>query len=214
MRTAEPAQPEKTMPPLGQKNEPPVLTAADADALEDATGFRHEFYGGRPVAMSGGTLRHNAIAINVLSSLLAQLRGKPCRPYMADVRLQVYKAKAHFYPDVLVLCGDRGGTADTRVATDDATSVDVVLSASTANIDRSIKMRAYRQLPSLAAYVLVAQEDRQVEVYVPGGDIGWSLIAYRPGEIVHLPGINLDMAVDDVYADTDTPVVQLVSDER
>lgn len=197
-------------PPAAQlKSAPP--TPPDLNALEAATGQRHEFYNGRPVAMAGGTLRHNAITGNIFAMLLGKLRGQPCRPYVADVRLQVQKADAQFYPDVLVLCGEQNRTADGRVATDDATVVVEVLSPGTASIDRSVKMRAYRTLPSLAAYVLVAQDDRQVEVYVPGGDIGWTLIAYRPGELARVPGIDVDLAVDEVYADTDTPIAQLAS---
>ena len=119
---------------------PPPVTAADADALELATGLRHEFYNGRAVAMSGGTLRHNAIAINVALALRSGLVGKPCRAYIADVKLKVVCDGAHFYPDAIVVCGDRAGPADGRVALTDATVVIEVESQSTSerNLGREL----------------------------------------------------------------------------
>ena len=85
---------------------------------------------------------------------------------------------------------------------------------STANVDRSIKMRAYRQLPSLAAYVWWRKRIARSRSTRPATTSAGHSSHIWPGEIVQLPGIDFDMALDDVYADTDTPEVQLVSDQR
>lgn len=59
--------------------------------------------------MSGGTLRHNRIALNAAALLLARLAGKPCQVYMSDVKLHVARDSAYYYPDVMVACSDQAG---------------------------------------------------------------------------------------------------------
>lgn len=120
--------------------------------------------------------------------------------------LRVAGADARFYPDVVVVCGEQGGPADGRLALTDATVVVEVESRSTSEIDRTIKLNAYRKLPSLAAYVLIAQDYRHVEVLVPDGAIGWTFVAHGAGETVALPGIDVALAVDEFYDRTDVPL--------
>ena len=192
------------MTPALARKLPEPATLADVDAIEAASGVRHEFHQGQLVAMSGGTVRHATIALNTATALRLALKGQPCRPLLNDLRVHVKKANAQFYPDVVVLCGEANIAGDGRTVVEDATVIIEVLSPSTESTDRSSKMRAYRQLASLAAYVLVAQNSQHVEVYAPGGDIGWTLLEYGPGEQAQIPGLNIALAVDDVYLDTDT----------
>ncbi|MFL5282314.1 MAG: Uma2 family endonuclease [Rhodopila sp.] len=42
---------------------------------------RYEFDGQQPVAMTGGTARHNRISHNIYLALGTRLRGKRCTPY-------------------------------------------------------------------------------------------------------------------------------------
>ena len=57
----------------------------------------------------GGTDTHNRISLNIASGLREQLRGRPCRVFMADMKVRVAAADAFYYPDVFVTCdsGDR-----------------------------------------------------------------------------------------------------------
>lgn len=179
---------------------------AKLDELEAATGQRHEWYGGRFVAMAGATIRHATIVLNIGTGLRGVLRGKPCLPLLNAVRLQVEATGELFYPDVLVLCGAALPRDGKATSAKDATIVVEVQSPTTEATDRGRKRRAYRQLPGLAAYVLVSQADRLVEVLETGSDFGWTVHEYLPGESLRLPGIDVTLAVDDLYADTDTPV--------
>ena len=49
-----------------------------------AQGERYEFDGFEPVAMTGGNLNHNQIAINILIALRARLIGAGCQPHDRD----------------------------------------------------------------------------------------------------------------------------------
>ena len=60
--------------------------------LEAESPIKHEYVNGEMFAMTGGTLRHNTIAGNMLVALRAHLRDTPCRAFMNDVRVRVAKA--------------------------------------------------------------------------------------------------------------------------
>ena len=61
------------------------------EALQE---LRYEFDGFGPVAMAGGTAEHDRITINLAASLVTRLRGKPCRPCGANLKVEVWAASA------------------------------------------------------------------------------------------------------------------------
>lgn len=72
-----------------------------------------------------------------------------------------------------------------------------VLSDCTEREDRSDKFYAYRRLPSLEEYVLVAQDVRRVEVY--RRETGWDLEIYETEGEFNLRSVGLDIAIAEVY---------------
>src|SRR5690554_765826 len=82
-----------------------ILSEEDYLRMELDSPVRHEYVAGEVFAMTGTTLRHNVIAGNLFVALRAHLRATPCRVFMADIRVRVEKANAHYYPDILVSCG-------------------------------------------------------------------------------------------------------------
>ena len=135
--------------------------------------MRHEYLGGMVYAMVGAIRRHNRIALNIAARLLAAARGGPCRVNVEAVKL---RAEVIYYPGVMVACG----TGDDDPLIEDAPCLVVeVASPSTDSIDRREKMLAYRSIPSLRAYLIVAQDDRRVERYWRREDGEW-----RQGEAV------------------------------
>ena len=65
--------------------------------------------------------------------------------------------------------------------------------------DRREKLRAYRTLPSLKEYLLVSQEQAQVEIYRRRGDIGWDIITYEPGDTVEIASLETKLGMDEIY---------------
>ena len=110
--------------------------------------------------MAGASEEHNVISLNLASALRAHLRGKPCRVFMADVkvRLQIAHADIFYYPDVMVVCDpqdtERLFKRHPRVLVE-------VLSPETERTDRREKFLNYTQIASLEEYVLVAQDRRE-----------------------------------------------------
>lgn len=74
-------------------------------AWEERQPLRHEFDGFRAVAMTGGTDAHAAIQVGLLGALRHHLRGKPCRPYGSELKVQT--ATTVRYPDAFVVCSPR-----------------------------------------------------------------------------------------------------------
>jgi Uma2 family endonuclease len=158
-------------------------------ALEDASAVRHEFYRGEIFAMSGGSVDHNRITRNLLTSLDTALRQTPCEAFSSDMRLLIEAHTLYTYPDVMVICGDIL-TAATRndTVTNPRLIVDV-LSPSTQDYDRGEKFRFYRALPSLQEYVLIHQERPYVEQHSKEAG-GWLL--------TDLAGIEAALSLDSV----------------
>ena len=124
---------------------------------------KHEFVKGQVCAMVGPQRVHGEIVRNLTVALQTHLRGTPCRSYSADMKLRVAAADAVFYPDLFVTCDARDLV--TELVFEHPILVVEVLSDSTAAYDRGLKFAAYRQLPSLVEYVLIAPERKSVEVF-------------------------------------------------
>jgi Uma2 family endonuclease len=169
--------------------------------FEAQSPVRHEYLSGEVFAMTGGSLRHNRIALNTAAALGNHLRGSPCQVFANDVRLRVAKAHAYYYPDLLVACAVGENQLDmTATQVDGAVLIIEVLSASTEATDRREKLVAYRTLATLVEYVLISQDYPRVEIHRRRGDIGWDRIEHSGFEAVHLVSVDLELDMRQVYA--------------
>jgi Uma2 family endonuclease len=172
-------------------------------ALEAQSPIRHEYFAGEAHAMTGGTRRHNVICLNLAVALRDRLQGRPCQVFMADVKLKVAKASAYCYPDVFVLCGADAPVAADDVLAEDPVLVVEVLSPASEATDRREKLAAYRLLPGLREYALIAQDRRRVEIYRREGDLGWLHVAYGDADVVELASLAVGVPIASLYAGTD-----------
>jgi Uma2 family endonuclease len=150
------------------------MSLPDFLAWEEAQPLRHERVGGQVWAMTGGTLAHNRIGLNVYSALRAHLAGSGCEAFAFDVRVVTPRGDI-MYPDVVVTCGER---RDTDKEVSDPVVLVEVLSSSTAERDDSFKRWAYGTIPSLKHYILIAQNRAEAEVSTADGET-WRSIVLR-----------------------------------
>lgn len=160
---------------------------------------RHEYVDGEVYLMTGGTLAHNTLALNLGFALRQHLKGSPCRVQVNDVRLHVAEANCYFYPDLLVHCG---ATSPSDTSVSDARLVVEVLSPSTAGYDRFGKFAKYRKLASLQEYVLVNTDLQWVEVYRRAEGEDWWFHAYNHAETIVLKSLDFRLAVAELYAES------------
>ena len=165
---------------------------------ENRQPLRHEFVGGEVFSMTGASDLHNEVAGNLYTLLRQELRGTPCRVFMADVKVRIETADCAFYPDLLVTCAE-SDRSDRYVKRSPVVVVEV-LSASTAAFDLGEKFAAYRQLDSLREYVLIDQERVRVQVFRRLDD-QWLVDSVGPGERLILESVGLAFAVEKVYED-------------
>ncbi|QDX82643.1 hypothetical protein B9N43_16230 [Denitratisoma sp. DHT3] len=172
-------------------------------ALEARSPVRHEYVCGEVYAMTGASLRHNVIALNIAALLRAHLRGTPCRAFVSDAKLRIAKAGAYYYPDVMVTCDPRHLTVGSDDQVVEAPRVVIeVLSTSTEAVDRREKLIAYRGIPSLQEYVLVAQDEARIEIHRRHGDIGWEIVTLVPGDPVELGSLEFASDFSAIYEET------------
>jgi Uma2 family endonuclease len=172
-------------------------------AHERASNVRHEFFDGEIYAMAGGSREHAAICVNVSTALAMQLRGHGCQTHSSDLRVRVLETGLATYPDVTVVCGPPAYGEDDRHTVTNPTLV-VEVSPSTAAYDRGEKLAHYKRIPALREIVLVAHDERLIEVWQRGGDGAWTRREARTGAIV-LAAVPCTLAVDDVYRDELAP---------
>ncbi len=180
--------------------QPTPLSVEEYLAGEEQSEVRHEFIAGAVYAMSGASEPHNIIALNIASALRAQLRGRRCRAFMADMklRLRILEDDVFYYPDVMVACDptDRASHYKER-----PTILFEVLSDTTAHIDRREKFFSYRSIPTLENYVLVEQEQRLVTILRRRLD--WAPERLRePDDILRLDGIECALTLADIYEES------------
>ena len=108
------------------------MTAEEYLRFDESSPLKHEFVAGEVYAMSGVTLRHNQISLNIAIHLSAAAGDGPCRVFSTDVRLRA-DADAYYYPDAMVVCG-KVAELDT-VVTEPCVVVEVA-SPNTGRIDR------------------------------------------------------------------------------
>ena len=131
---------------------PPPHTLADYFAAELASPSKHEFRGGRIIAMAGASEEHIQIVGNVHAELRSGLKGSRCRSYVNELRVvSPRRASGYCYPDVTVVCGPSeydpaSASAGLPTITNPRLIVEV-LSPTTANDDRGDKFDGYRQSP-------------------------------------------------------------------
>ncbi|HNK33321.1 MAG TPA: Uma2 family endonuclease [Plasticicumulans sp.] len=181
----------------------PRLTVADYLAGERDAELRHEYENGFVRAMTGTSRAHNSIAMNVAAVLHSHLRGSPCRVHVSDVKVHVDLAddQRFYYPDVLVDCGSGG---DAYVASAPKLVVEV-LSASTERRDRAEKAQGYRRLPTLAEYVLIAQDVRRVEVYRRSEGWEFERTIDSAATPVRFESLGLELTLDAIYEGLELP---------
>ncbi len=180
------------------------ISEAEYLRLEAQSPVRNEYVAGEIFAMTGGTLRHNMLAGRLYSRFQIALEGTPCRAFINDVRVQVEKHNAHYYPDIVVDCPRAGERLDLTVSTAALPILIVEVSSTrTEATDRREKLLAYRTLASMQEYVLVSQHRMRVEIHRRSGDIGWSLVEYGPGDDVELTAVGLKLGMSELYEGTE-----------
>ena len=178
-----------------------LLTIEEYLRFEERAPTKHEYVAGRVYAMSGVSVTHERIVLNLTLALASRLRGSGCELFSKDLKVRVDDRV--YYPDLLVRCGERL-RGDTLVVTDPCLLVEV-LSPGTRNVDRRDKRPAYQSIPELRTYLIVDQQRRHVERYWRDASGAWRYTELAGTGTVPLECLRARLTLDLIYADTDVP---------
>jgi Uma2 family endonuclease len=112
------------------------------------------------------------------------------------LRIKSNEDERYYYPDVFVACdaGDRE-----RYSRGSAVLVVEVLSPTTERIDRTEKFEAYKRIPSLCEYGLLAQDAVELELFRRRTE--WQREFYQRDNTVTLESVGLTLSVSQLYRD-------------
>lgn len=168
--------------------------------LDRRAEFKNELIDGVVVAMAGGRRAHLLISMNLSRIISTQLLDKPCEACANELRVRAEKPRNYFYPDLVIVC-DNPQFVDNEF--DTLTNPNVVieiLSPSTEKMDRGPKFHAYLKMPSLQAYILIAQDEYSIDLYTRQPH-DWLYQNYnRPDDVVEIPSVGVRLTLSDIYA--------------
>ncbi|MFW6357975.1 MAG: Uma2 family endonuclease [Chroococcales cyanobacterium] len=159
--------------------------------------IRYEYAHGEVFAMTGGTIPHNDIALNLYTALRPHLRPRGCRVNVSDVKVQVSSHNIYYYPDIVVSCDPQDLNA--RKFIEKPKLIVEVLSPTTKGRDRGEKFIDYQTIPTLQEYVLIDSEKISVERFCRGEGRMWLYYPYSTGDIVSLSSIEFELPIEQIY---------------
>ncbi|MEB3340994.1 Uma2 family endonuclease [Okeania sp.] len=178
---------------------PYQMTPQEYLEWEEKQPIKYEYMNGQVFAMTGGTIPHNDISLNLAAALKNHLRGKGCKVSMADAKLGVSENGPFYYPDVMVTCNERDRRA-TKVIYHPCLVVEV-LSPGTEAFNRGKKFKNYRNISTLKEYVLIDAREMTVECFRPKENGVWEIYNYGEGEEVTLTSVDFSFPIEMLYED-------------
>jgi Uma2 family endonuclease len=168
--------------------------------------LRYEYLNGEVYAMTGGTMPHNEIATNLVAMLKTHLRGKGCKVFINDLKVQLSTKGPYFYPDVVVTCNSDDLRSKKLIS--HPRLIIEVLSPGTEGYDRGEKFQQYRQMPSLQEYIIIDPRQVSIECYRLNDRQKWELTSYSSEDItdptiVEFPCVEFECSIASIYEDVE-----------
>lgn len=182
------------------------LTPEEYLAIEETAQTRSEFFDGVMYSMAGGTIEHNAIAMNVGAELHARFKSRPCRAFVENMRVKINAAGDYTYPDVVALCAPPQFADTARTTLTNPELIVEVFSSSTERYDQERKLLYYQDLASLTQYVLLEQNVPLAKSYVRNPDGVWT-VHFSQGldATLGLPTVGCALPLAEIYAKVQFP---------
>jgi Uma2 family endonuclease len=169
-------------------------------ALEECASYKSEYVNGEIFAMAGGSLNHSIICLNVNWAIREIIARKDCIGLESNVKVEIQRGKQYLYPDAMVVCGKIEFAPNRTDTITNPILIIEVLSPTTEVFDRNKKFAAYRTLPSLREYVLVYQDEPQIEAFFKEDAKTWRYtVARELDETIRLLSLECDLALREIY---------------
>jgi Uma2 family endonuclease len=185
---------------MGHPQKKEIITPGEYFETEAHAEYKSEYYYGEIFAMSGASVNHNLIVMNVGAGLYHSLKGSDCLVFPSDIKVELEKARHYAYPDVSVVCGDIEYADDRDDIITNPVVIIEVLSESTKDYDRGTKFQAYRKIPSLRDYILIDQYTCHAEHFFKNESGFWTLEEFQDmNDALSVRSVNAKLLLKDIY---------------
>ncbi len=183
---------------------PKTLSLEEYRNLETIAEVKHEYHDGEIIEMTGGSINHNSILINLIVLLKLASRGTNYRLQSSDLRLWIPQYNRDLYPDLMIIAGEPLFSDNRNDEILNPCVIIEVLSPSTSGYDRGDKFRYYRSIPQLNQYLLVSQGEILIESYSKTSENNWLLQEYTQARgIISLDSLGISLNLADIYEGVD-----------
>jgi Uma2 family endonuclease len=183
---------------MGHAQTTPIkMSQTDFLAWEDQQADRHEFVHGEVFAMVGGAMAHARVIRQLMRKIADHLDGSACEVFCETMKV-VVEGNAVLYPDVVVNCGgdDRGRSLVAQAPV----LIFEVISPSSRAYDTDDKAVLYASLESLKQYVVIDPVELTISSRSRQADGAWVTTEHSLDSHLPLPGIDMKLAVQDIFA--------------
>jgi len=187
-------------------NEPAVAyqkrryTVEEYLEMEKEATVKHEYYQGEIFAMYGASYKHNILFSNIFLAVGNKLKGKLCRIFGSDMRMNIPENSLFTYPDISIYCN-----VIKHIDIDEETFIlptviIEILSPSTKNYDRGKKFNLYKDIPLLREYIMIDSESVSVEAYYINEEKNWVLNQHKEiSDTLTFVSMGFDVVLSDIY---------------
>lgn len=168
-------------------------------AWENQQSARYELIGDLVRMMSGGTLAHDLVSMNVARALGNRLQGSGCFVHGSNLKIRCASGSV-VYPETFVRCGP----AEPGVTeVDDPVLVVEVESPSTKRYNMNVKRHAYLATPSLQHLLFIVPDKCLVELVTrQDGDRWLSTLVRSLDAELPLDALKIGLPMAEIYAGT------------
>ncbi len=179
---------------------PKIYSREEYLIMEEKAEFKSEYNNGDIIPMTGASLKHNRITINLIIALNNAIKDENCEIFANDLRVWIPEYNQYTYPDILIIKGEpvfEGNRTDTIM---NPSIIFEVLSKSTGNRDRGEKFNYYRSIPEFQEYILIDQYQVHIEHFSKTSDNNWLFTESKQKEgILKLVSLNCEINHQDIY---------------
>jgi Uma2 family endonuclease len=168
--------------------------------MERASDEKHEYFDGQVYNMSGASLKHIKISVNLTIQIGKFLEDKECNVLAENMRTTNADRSAYMYPDVIIVCGKEELEDDKFDTLLNPAVIFEILSPSTQNVDKGRKLLYCQQIPSLKEYYMIDTIKQRIYIVKKQNDGKW---AYQtPVESIFIETIQFNLSLSAIYKGT------------
>jgi Uma2 family endonuclease len=170
-------------------------TVTECFELERHSEKRLEFHHGKVIELERGSKKSNEIALNIVEIIRKSFSKKGYEVYAHNVKVETNNGNVYRYPDVVVTL--ESDDSDDYIVLSPEIIVEVAKDSM--HTDSVTKLKEYKKIPSMQYYIIIAQDEMEVQFYSRSGNKWMVEIFDLPNDMVELPLFNRTFSLADIY---------------